>query len=125
MMTTRNKPRPKEPHERGELQRRIDAIIATGILSKLSKPALLVLLQLRQWADFTSCRTRSTSTRTISKHTGLSRSSAWRGIDQLVKAGIVGEIAIRDDGCRTFELRRPARPVARAREDRGGRRPWA
>lgn len=126
MRTTRGKPLRKEPHERGELQRRIDAIIETGVLSKLSKPALLVFVQIRQWADFASCRTRSTSTRTIANHTKLSRSSAWRGIDQLLKSGVVVEVDVQEDGCRSFEFRRPPeRRAALAREDRGGRRPWA
>lgn len=106
---TRTSSRPREPHERGELQRRIDAIIATGVLGTLPRTALVVFVQLRQWADFTTCATRPTSIRTLAKHAAVPRTAAWKGVQKLLESGVVtGDVAA-DDGRRIFTFRVPTR----------------
>jgi len=106
---TRTTSRPKVPHERGELQRRIDAIIATGVLGTLPRTALVVFVQLRQWADFTTCATRATSIRTLAKHAGVPRTAAWKGVQKLLDSGAVSADVAGDDGRRTFTFRVPTR----------------
>ena len=117
----------KEPHERGELQRRVAAILEAGILHELPKAAVIVFLQSRQWADFKTCRFIA-SLRTLAKHCGYdSFTSAKRGLDALLEAGILVEVQGGRADCRSFEIKRPSRRPAghqEDRQDRGDTRPW-
>ena len=114
----------KEPHERGELQRRVNAILEAGVFVTLPRSAAITFLQCRQWADFKTCRFNA-SLRTIAKHCRFSHGSATRGLGALLAAGVVVEVDGKRSDCRTFEIRSPSKKAAQAREDRGkAKRPW-
>jgi hypothetical protein len=116
--------KPKPPHEAGELHRRVNAILQSGILPDLPKAAVVTFLQCRQWADFKTCRFNA-SLRTLAKHCGFSNGSASRGLGALLEVGVVVEVPSRRQGCRTFEVRKPSRMAVQTRDDRGQRgRPW-
>ena len=120
---TKPSPRRLEPHVRGELQRRIDAIIATGVLGTLPKPSLVVFLQLRQWADFKTCATRPTSIRTLAKHAVVPKSTAWKGVQGLLDSGALTAGDAADDGRRVFTFQVPNRRAVEVMRRRTSRRP--
>jgi hypothetical protein len=120
---TRTSSRPKAPHERGELQRRVDAIIATGVLGTLPRTALVAFVQLRQWADFTTCATRPTSIRTLAKHARVPRTAAWKGVQKLLESGAMTADVAGDDGRRIFTFRVPTRRTLATQTTTQRRRP--
>lgn len=111
------------PHERGELHRRVSAIVQTGVFAAMSRPGLVVFLQVRQWADFTTCQF-TLSLRTLASAIGVSLSTAKRGVDALVAAGVLTERPSRRGDYRTFEVTVPTRKRHRGPEPRGGAKPW-
>jgi hypothetical protein len=116
----------KQPHERGELQRRVSAIIQTGVFATMSRPGLVVFLQVRQWADFRTCRL-TVSLRKLAQECRVGLSTAKRGVDALVTAGVLTERPNKRTDFRVFEVTRPKRnkqPQPSTRNDRGGDRPW-
>jgi hypothetical protein len=119
------RPTTKEPNPRGELQRRVDAILDAAHDADWPRYALRVFLRCRQWASFDRC-TFKVSVRTLAKH-GVPMATASRGIAWLVAAKV-----FRPHGnagaCRMFEIVVPP-PTQRpwrgnARSDRGSRKPW-
>lgn len=116
-------PAEKQPHERGELHRRVNSILETGALAGLPKSAVIAFLQCRQWADFSSCRFNA-SIRTLAKHCRFGHGSAARGLAALLAAGVVVEVPSKRSDCRAFEIKKPRRRTVDAREDRGEERPW-
>ncbi len=118
----------QQPHERGELHRRVSAIIKAGIFAAMSRPGLVVFLQARQWADFKTCRL-TVSLRKLASECGIGLSTAKRGVDALMAAGVLTERPNKRTDFRVFEVTRPKqRKQQRRREpprgDRGGARPW-
>lgn len=100
--------RSKQPHERGELHRRVNEILDHGILVGMPKVAVLSFLRVRQWADFTNCRFK-TSLRNLAKHCRFSLASAKRGRDELVEAGVLVQVNGERNGFIQFEIRSPTR----------------
>ncbi len=113
----------KQPHERGELQRRVSAIIQTGVFAAMSRPGLVVFLQVRQWADFRTCRL-TLSLRKLACECRVGVSTAKRGVDALVAAGVLTERPNGRNDFRVFEVTRPRRRAQPAAADRGGDKPW-
>lgn len=116
----------KQPHERGELHRRVSAIIQAGVFAGMSRPGLVVFLQARQWADFATCRL-TVSLRKLASECGIGLTTAKRGVDALVAAGVLTERPNKRTDFRVFEVTRPKRRKQRqpsTRGDRGGDRPW-
>jgi hypothetical protein len=112
------------PDPRGELQRRVGAILEAGADQNLSRSSLRVFLRCRQWAKFDGC-TFHVSLRTLAKSLHGSTSTAKRGLEGLIEAGIVHERKETVAGCRVFEIVIPKslRP-ADHRDDRGKELPW-
>ncbi len=113
----------KQPHERGELQRRVSAIIQAGVFATMSRPGLVVFLQVRQWADFRTCRL-TVSLRKLAGECRVSLSTAKRGVDALVAAGVLTERPNGRHDFRVFEVTRPRRRAQPAAAERGGNKPW-
>ncbi|RLS76214.1 MAG: hypothetical protein DWI03_09840 [Planctomycetota bacterium] len=116
----------KQPHKRGELHRRVSAIIQAGVFAAMPRPGLVVFLQARQWADFATCRL-TVSLRRLASECGIGLSTAKRGVDALVAAGVLTERPNKRTDFRVFEVTRPRRRKQRqpsTRDDRGGDRPW-
>jgi len=122
-----NKGRPTEkaPNPKGELQRRVDAILDAGHDRDWSRAMLRVFLRCRQRASFARC-TFKVSVRTLAKH-GVPVATASRGIAGLVAAGVFKELE-HSGSCRVFEIVVPTRKgkprKGTTRSDRGGREPW-
>ncbi len=113
----------KKPHERGELQRRVSMIIQTGVFAAMSRPGLVVFIQVRQWADFRTCRL-TVSLRKLASECRVSLSTAKRGVDALVAAGVLTERPNGRHDFRVFEVTRPRRRAQPAAAERGGNKPW-
>lgn len=113
----------KQPHERGELHRRVSAIIQAGVFAAMSRPGLVVFLQARQWADFATCRL-TVSLRKLASECGIGLTTAKRGVDALVAAGVLTERPNRRSDFRLFELTVPKRKPPPQQAGRGGRKPW-
>jgi len=120
------------PDPRGELQRRVGAILEAGVDRTLSRSSLRVFLRCRQWASFDRC-TFHVSLRTLARALGGGSegkraggmSSAHRGLQGLIDAGIIRQQQETVAGCRVFEIVVPKslRPSIR-RDDRGEEPPW-
>jgi hypothetical protein len=120
------------PDARGELQRRVGAILEAGADRNLSRSSLRVFLRCRQWASFDRC-TFHVSLRTLARALGGGiegkgeggMSSAHRGLQGLIDAGIIRQREETVAGCRVFEIvvPRSLRPSIR-RDDRGEEPPW-
>ena len=120
------------PDPRGELQRGLSAILEAGADRKLSRSSLRVFFRCRQWASFDRC-TFHVSLRTLARALGGGiagtreggMSSAHRGLQGLIDAGIIRQREETVAGCRVFEIVVPKsiRPAAR-RDDRGEEPPW-
>jgi hypothetical protein len=109
---------------RGELQRRVRAILDGGADRYLSKASLRAFIRCRQWASFDQC-TFKVSLRTLAKSMHGGKSTAERGLNGLVEAGIIVELPEPIAGCRVFEIVVPEAVVpSRAREDRGREMPF-
>jgi hypothetical protein len=116
----------KQPHERGELQRRVSGIIQTGVFSAMSRPGLVVFVQVRQWADFRTCRL-TVSLRKLAAECRVGLSTAKRGVDTLVESGVLTERPTKRHDFRLFEVTVPKRRRKKRgpRDDRGrGEKPW-
>lgn len=111
------------PHERGELHRRVSAIIQTGVFAAMTRPGLVVFLQARQWADFATCRL-TLSLRRLAAECRVGLSTAKRGVDALVDAGVLTERPSRRSEYRVFEVTIPKRNRHQAPRPRGGAKPW-
>jgi hypothetical protein len=112
------------PDPRGELQRRVGAILEAGADRNLSRSSLRVFLRCRQWARFDGCTFR-VSLRTLAKALHCSTSTAKRGLKGLVEAGILCEREETAAGCRVFEIAVPESvQPAGCRNDRGKELPW-
>jgi hypothetical protein len=111
------------PDPRGELHRRVGAILDQGRDADWNRASLRVFNRCRQWASFDQC-TFKVSLRTLAKACRMSVTTARRGLEALEKDGTLrprGEKA----GCRVFEIvvPRTTRQVD-PRDDRGDGRPW-
>lgn len=114
----------RKPNPNGELQRRMDAILASGVLNKLPKSCSIVLMQARQWAGFKDCRLRLSIRKTASA-TRKGLGGVYRGVAGLVGAGVLVEIEKAPGRFTVYEIctpkRRPQYPVV----NRGnGGKPW-
>ncbi len=112
------------PDARGELQRRVGAILEAGADRNLSRSSLRVFMQCRQWASFERC-TFKVSLRTLCRALGVGTTTAHRGLEGLVDAGIIRQREESPNGYRVFEIVIPksVRPAVR-RDDRGVEPPW-
>jgi hypothetical protein len=118
---SREKPRGDDPPKaaRGELQRRLKAILDEGADRNLSKASLRALMRCRQWASFDQC-TFKVSLRTLAKSMHGGKSTAERGLNGLVEAGLIHELPETVAGCRVFEIVVPENvSKAKRRVDRG------
>jgi hypothetical protein len=119
------RPTDKESNPRGELQRRVAAILDGGHDRGWNRAAHRVFLRCRQWASFERC-TFKVSVRTLAKY-GVPVATASRGIARLVAAGVFKELE-NAGSCRVFEIVVPTGkgkpPKGSRRSDRGGRQPW-
>lgn len=112
------------PNPNGELQRRMDAILGSGVLNTLPKGCSIVLMQARQWAGFRDCRVKLSVRKTaqaVRKGTG----GVHRAIAGLVAAGVLAPVEKSQNRFTVYEIRppkkRPSLPVVA--RDRG-QRPW-
>ncbi len=122
----REKPRGDDPPKaaRGELQRRLKAILDGGADRNLSKASLRALMRCRQWASFDQC-TFKVSLRTLAKSMHGGKSTAERGLNGLVEAGIIVEMPEMVAGCRAFEIVVPDTVApSKSRSDRGKEMPF-
>jgi hypothetical protein len=112
------------PDARGELQRRVGAILEVGADRNLPKSALRVFLRCRQWADFTRC-TFKVSLRTLATATKSGMTTAKRGLEGLIAAGIIRPTGEYVAGCRVFEIVVPKSVrTSHRRGDRGKEQDW-
>ncbi|MBM3956260.1 MAG: hypothetical protein FJ309_16940 [Planctomycetes bacterium] len=119
------KPTGTEPNPRGELQRRVGAILDGGHDRGWTKAMHRVFHRCRQWASFDRC-TFKASVRTLAKH-GVPVAPSSRGITGLVAAGVFKERESAGS-CRVFEIVVPtgkSKPSkGTTRSDRGSQEPW-
>jgi len=73
---------------RGEMRRRHEAIIRSGVLGKIRSEGRLVFALALCWADYEKCQFRM-SVRGAAKVSGVQPTSIRRGIDQLLAAGVI------------------------------------
>lgn len=124
MSAKRSQAAGKLPNPNGELQRRMDAILASGVLNTLPKGCAIVLMQARQWAGFKDCRLRL-SIRKTAQATRRGVGGVHRAVAGLVAAGVLVAIEKAPGRFTTYEIqppkKRPQYPVV----NRGnGGKPW-
>lgn len=124
MNSTRARAADRTPNPSGELQRRMDAILASGVLKKLTKGCAIVLMQARQWAGFKDCRLRL-SIRKTAQATKMSVGGTHRAVAGLVSAGVLVEIEKAPGRFTTYEIRPPKKQLQYPVVNRGnGAKPW-
>jgi hypothetical protein len=124
MSATRARSADKPPNPSGELQRRMDAILASGVLNTLPKGCSIVLMQARQWAGFKDCRLRL-SIRKTAQATRKGVGGVHRAVAGLVGAGVLVEIEKAPGRFTTYEIRPPKKRPQYPVVNRGkGAKPW-
>lgn len=115
---------PAEADPRGELHRRLGVIVGSGADRNLSRSAVRVLLRLQHSASVDGC-TLSVTLAELAESMQAARTTAKRGLDDLIESGIVRETGDGADPRRTFEIvaKRSAKPAV-PRGDRGDEHPW-
>lgn len=83
---------------RGEMRRRHEAIIRSGVLRELRSEGRLVLTLALCWADYKTCQFRM-SVRGAATVAGVQPTAVRRGLKQLVACGVI-EVGPRDHGKR-------------------------
>ena len=96
------------PNPNGELQRRMDAILASGVLNTLPKGCSIVLMQARQWAGFKDCRLRL-SLRKTAQATRKGLGGVYRAVAGLVAAGVLREVEKAPGRFTVYEICPPKR----------------
>ena len=86
--TRSSSPRSEEKSARGELRRRIQAIIKSGITSVLGAPGLRMLNYLQSFANYETCRVR-VSARGAAKLLKIEVTSARRGLLELERLRVI------------------------------------
>jgi hypothetical protein len=113
------------PNPNGELQRRMDAILASGVLNTLPKGSSIVLMQARQWAGFKDCRLRL-SLRKTAQATQRGLTGVHRAVAGLVAVGVLREVAKAPGRFTVYEICTPARRPQYPAINRGrSEKPWA
>jgi DNA-binding transcriptional ArsR family regulator len=87
-----------ESAPRGEMRRRHEAIIRSGVLARLGSEGRLVLTLGLCWADYKTCQFRM-SARGAASVAGVQQTTVRRGIRQLIEAGVI-EVGPREEGNR-------------------------
>jgi hypothetical protein len=113
------------PNPNGELQRRMDAILASGVLNTLPKGCAIVLMQARQWAGFKDCRLRL-SLRKTAQATRRGVSGVHRAVAELVAVGVLRAVGKSQNRFTVYEISVPRRrPQSAAITRDRGEKPWA
>ena len=81
-------PSEKQKAVSGEMRRRHEAIVRSGILSSLRSEGRLVFVIALVWADYKSCQF-TMSCRGAATVAGVQTTSIRRGLKQLVEAGVL------------------------------------
>jgi hypothetical protein len=80
---------PKEGKaNRGEMRRRHEAIIRSGVLRSLRSEGRMVLSMALCWADYATCQFRM-SARGAAAVAGVQPTAVRRGLQQLIEAGVI------------------------------------
>ena len=113
------------PNPNGELQRRMDAILASGVMNALPKGCAIVLMQARQWAGFKDCRLRL-SLRKTAEATKRGVSGVHRAVADLIAVGVLREVGKSQNRFTVYEICLPRRkPQSAAITRDRGEKPWA
>ncbi|MEI6239600.1 MAG: hypothetical protein WCR51_04365 [Planctomycetia bacterium] len=113
------------PNPNGELQRRMDAILASGVLNTLPKGCSIVLMQARQWAGFKDCRLRL-SLRKTAQATRKGLGGVYRAVAGLVAVGVLREVEKAPGRFTVYEICAPKRRPQYPTINRGrSEKPWA
>jgi hypothetical protein len=100
---------------RGEMRRRHEAIIRSGVLGRLRSEGRLVMTLALCWADYKSCQFRM-SARGAASVAGIQPTTVRRGLEQLLAAGVI-EAGKPERGKRQLYRFRPPQKTAHE--------PWA
>lgn len=74
----------------GEMRRRHEEIIRSGVLSKLRSEGRMVLTLALCWADYKTCQFRMSASG-ASRMAGVQRTAVRRGLRQLLEHGVIEE----------------------------------
>jgi len=74
----------------GEMRRRHEEIIRSGVLSKLRSEGRMVLTLALCWADYKTCQFRMSASG-ASRTAGVQRTAVRRGLRQLLEHGVIEE----------------------------------
>ena len=99
-------PQGSEKPSRGEMRRRHEDIIRSGVLAKLRSEGRLVFALALFWADYKTCQFRM-SARGAAKMAGVQPTAIRRGLAQLVEYGVIEAGPIDDAGRQRYRFRTP------------------
>ena len=102
----------KKQSPKGELRRRHRALIDAGLLGRLGSEGRLMACYVLYWADFEKCTLRM-SCRGAARGLGVSPTTASRGINQLLEAGVLKLTEKGSNGSRNvYEIALAEQPCA-------------
>lgn len=113
----------KKTSRKGELRRRWRALLEDGSMAALRSEGRLMALYVLQVADWTTCEARF-SIRRAAGVLQTHRNTVCRGLDQLVKAGVLEVVSKGSAGCRArYRVAERPRVVGAAPTSGGRERP--